>query len=57
MLLCRLVGGLPVMLAAITPSVMRLLRSLEGVVDQLSPLADAPALVSTRIYLPVRLCR
>ena len=55
MLLCSPLGAVPVMLAAITPSAMRALMSERLAVDQLSPAAEAPALVSTKMVFPVRL--
>ena len=55
MLLCSPVGAVPVMLAAIMPSEIRASMSARLAVDQLSPAAEAPALVSTRIVRPVRL--
>gem|GEM_PF-4626477 len=54
-LLCT--GAVPVMLAAMTPSEIRAFKSARLAVDQLSPAADAPALVSTRIVRPVSLWR
>ncbi len=43
-------------LAAMTPSAMRALMVAAVVFDQLSPIAEAPKLVSTRIVLPVSVC-
>src|SRR4051794_9797199 len=56
-LVCSAPGADPVMLAANTPSEMRALISAADAVDQLSPAAEAPALVSTRIGRLVRLWR
>lgn len=49
MLLWRLFGAVPVIFAAMTPSEMRLLSCEAVAVDQLSPAADAPALVKIGI--------
>ncbi len=40
-----------------TPSAMRALIVEAGEFDQVSPIAEAPKLVSTKIVLPVRLWR
>ena len=54
---CNPLGGVPVIFAAMTPSEMRLFNWDAPAVDQLSPAAEAPALVSTKMVRPVELCR